>query len=223
MLNRLLTSCLVVGLGMWASSASAAIPDASGVFHGCYNLLTGSTRLIDGTSCSLLERHVTWQQTGPIGPQGVPGPQGPQGSQGPQGPSGDAKISVGHAGFSFVPPEGTLSHMTLWIEESAFTPTGPGTCVVNVHAYINNGPGRYDMVLVYDNHEGLSTHSSRNQTSFAGEFGRLTASVSSGVSFDVGPPLQSTVRFGIYIQAWDEPFEPDAFGEGSMNWVCKYD
>jgi len=53
-----------------ASTASAAIPDSNGVFHGCYNQLTGAARIIDGTTCNLLEKAVTWQQTGVAGPAG---------------------------------------------------------------------------------------------------------------------------------------------------------
>lgn len=68
MFNRHLL--LVAGLSLVAGTAEAAIPDASGVYHGCYNLLSGSLKLIDGTSCGLLERHVTWQQRGPQGPAG---------------------------------------------------------------------------------------------------------------------------------------------------------
>lgn len=220
MFNKQIWGWLVVGLSLWTSSASAAIPDANGVFHGCYNVLSGSMRLIDGTSCNLLERHVTWQQQGPTGPQGVPGPQGPQG---PQGPAGDSKVSVGYAGFFIEAPNGAPAHTTVWIEESTFTPTGPGTCVVNVHAFIDSAPGRYDMFLVYSNHEGSEVLSSINQTGFSGQYGRLSARVSSGVPFDVGPPGQSTVRFGVYIQSWDTPFAPNAVGEGAINWVCKYD
>jgi hypothetical protein len=59
-----------------ASTAAASIPDSNGVFHGCYNLFTGSARIIDGTNCSVLEKAVTWQQ------KGIAGPMGPQGASG---------------------------------------------------------------------------------------------------------------------------------------------
>lgn len=64
---------LVACLSLVTGTAAASIPDESGVYHGCYNLLSGSVKLIDGTNCGLLERHVTWQQKGIQGPQGIAG------------------------------------------------------------------------------------------------------------------------------------------------------
>src|SRR5258705_8531046 len=73
--------------------ASASIPDASGVIHGCFNAANGNQRIIDTavSSCKTNEIPIQWNQTGPrggVGPPGLPGPQGSQGSQGPQGPQG---------------------------------------------------------------------------------------------------------------------------------------
>lgn len=62
---------VVFGLSLLASTASASIPDANGIIHGCYNQLTGSTRIIDGNNCLLLEKSVNWSQTGPRGPAGT--------------------------------------------------------------------------------------------------------------------------------------------------------
>jgi hypothetical protein len=77
------------------ASVQAAIPDASGVIHGCYKTNGGNLRVIDtgqGQSCSNSETTLNWNQTGPAGPQG---PQGPQGAAGPQGPKGDPGPTYG--------------------------------------------------------------------------------------------------------------------------------
>src|SRR5262245_37763459 len=71
--SLLLASSLIVTFG--TRVAAAGIPDASGVFHACYDLKTGATRIIDDstTSCSPKEKATTWSMIGPIGPAG---PQG---------------------------------------------------------------------------------------------------------------------------------------------------
>ena len=116
---------LVAGLVLGIAAASGApeatvaqakirIPNANGVFAGCYRTRGGTLRLVT-RKCRRNERRVTWNQVGrrgiagaagargPAGPtgstgpagaqgtqgvQGVPGPAGPAGSQGPQGPQG---------------------------------------------------------------------------------------------------------------------------------------
>jgi hypothetical protein len=77
----------------------AAIPSSSdGVITGCYNKTSGLLRAVDaqaGATCSSSERKLTWNQTGPAGPQGNTGATGPAGLQGdtgatgPAGPQGD--------------------------------------------------------------------------------------------------------------------------------------
>lgn len=75
-------------------AAVAVIPAATGVITGCYATKDGALRLIDGEigqPCGNKEQKITWNQTGPAGPQGAQGPQGaagPQGETGPQGPVG---------------------------------------------------------------------------------------------------------------------------------------
>jgi hypothetical protein len=56
--------------------AHALIPDANGVFHGCFSTTTGVVRVIDNPtlSCKADERAISWNQTGP---QGSAGPAGP--------------------------------------------------------------------------------------------------------------------------------------------------
>jgi hypothetical protein len=79
-------TCAAAVFGV-VSAVQAAIPDASGVIHGCYQKNVGNLRVIgDGGSCRPSEIAISWSQTGPQGPQG---PQGPIGPQGPQGPKGD--------------------------------------------------------------------------------------------------------------------------------------
>jgi len=65
----------------------AAIPDSSGVIHGCYSTKTGALRVIDSSAkCANAEIALNWNQQGP---KGDPGATGPQGAVGPAGPKGD--------------------------------------------------------------------------------------------------------------------------------------
>jgi len=73
--------------------ALAAIPGAGGVFTGCYTPRIGVLRVIDtqaGEKCLRPEQQITWNQTGPQGPQGIAGPQGLQGPKGDKGDPGPA-------------------------------------------------------------------------------------------------------------------------------------
>jgi hypothetical protein len=71
--------------------AQAAIPDGSGVIHGCYKNSTGDLRVVDDPdTCKSNETALQWGQTGPQGPQGEQGEEGEQGPQGEQGPPGPA-------------------------------------------------------------------------------------------------------------------------------------
>lgn len=69
--------------------AAAAIPDQTGLIHGCY-AKGGDFRLIDAPreQCKVGEKAVQWNQTGPQGPVGQAGPEGPVGPQGPAGATG---------------------------------------------------------------------------------------------------------------------------------------
>ena len=52
--------------------ALAAIPDSSGVIHGCYQKNVGNLRVIDpdaGDNCRPPEIAISWNQTGPVGRQ----------------------------------------------------------------------------------------------------------------------------------------------------------
>jgi len=116
-----LTMFALVGLLIAVSSlASASIPAPNGVITGCYERKNGNKgselRVIDvevGQKCSSKDQQITWNQTGPAGPQGIPGPAGAQGVPGPMGPQGipgtpGAPGSIGPQGERGVPgPVGT--------------------------------------------------------------------------------------------------------------------
>ena len=120
-----------------AAIASASVPDAQGVIHGCYDRQSGQVRIVDtetGTpkGCVKSERTVDWNHTGPrgaVGPQGPQGPQGPvgpQGAQGVQGPQGEPGIQglKGDKGDQGVPgPSGLARVHTV----SANVPFSSGT------------------------------------------------------------------------------------------------
>jgi Collagen triple helix repeat (20 copies) len=92
-------TCAAAVFGV-VSAVQAAIPDANGVIHGCYQKNVGNLRVVDptaagnGGSCRPSEIPISWSQTGPTGatgpagPPGAQGPPGPQGATGPQGPTG---------------------------------------------------------------------------------------------------------------------------------------
>ncbi len=92
---------LVSGLMLLTSAASGApekearagIPNARGIYTGCYRPETGDVRLIPGwKGCLAGERRVVWSRRGPrgpFGPEGPPGEPGAAGLQGAQGPTGD--------------------------------------------------------------------------------------------------------------------------------------
>jgi hypothetical protein len=87
---------LVVSLVI-AGFAYAAIPDSSGVIHGCYSTKNGALRVIDSSAkCASTELALNWNQTGPkgatgpAGPAGAAGAKGDPGATGAQGPKGDS-------------------------------------------------------------------------------------------------------------------------------------
>jgi hypothetical protein len=68
---------LVAAGGLAGQTALAAIPDSSGVIHGCYSpSRNGSLRVIDteaNQKCKATEVGLTWNQAGPQGDPGVLG------------------------------------------------------------------------------------------------------------------------------------------------------
>ena len=98
----------VAALGAGAALAVAQIPGPNGTITACYvtntlqdpneGLPLGTLRVIDpsnttntdpnASSCANGEAMITWNQQGPVGPQGPAGLQGPTGPAGTQGPTG---------------------------------------------------------------------------------------------------------------------------------------
>lgn len=83
-----------------------SIPSANGTITAAYNFPVGThgspMQVLDtdaGDTPGGGQHTVTWDVTGPEGPQGATGPQGPQGVQGPEGPTG-ATGPQGPAGTS---------------------------------------------------------------------------------------------------------------------------
>jgi hypothetical protein len=80
-----------------AGLASASVPDAVGVIHGCYDG-KGELRVVDTEAdrvCKRKETALAWNERGPSGDQGDTGPKG---DVGPQGPPGDPGYRVDGAG-----------------------------------------------------------------------------------------------------------------------------
>jgi hypothetical protein len=103
--SRLVTAVIgtamitAAGLGI---TGLASADSGTATYNGCENVATGIIRLLHSnltapynTTCNtttkntwLVEKPITWNQTGPTGPAGSAGPAGPPGAQGPAGPPG---------------------------------------------------------------------------------------------------------------------------------------
>src|SRR5918992_4806707 len=79
--------------------AFAAIPDSSGVIHGCYGKSNGQLRVVNAAGdCKNNETAINWNQRGPQGPVG------PRGHTGPQGPPGGGSSNLRFLGQVFLLP-----------------------------------------------------------------------------------------------------------------------
>lgn len=88
--RALMAAATVGSIGLAGGVAYAAIPDADGVIHACYNTTNGALRVVEpDIACKQGEQPLTWNHTGPQGPKGDPGPQGDQGPKGDSGVQGD--------------------------------------------------------------------------------------------------------------------------------------
>jgi hypothetical protein len=84
--NVVVTIALILAM---TGFAAAAIPDASGAIHGCYQKRTGILRVIGaGKRCSKDEKPISWNQQGPRGRDGSNGTNGTNGSNGTPGTPG---------------------------------------------------------------------------------------------------------------------------------------
>ena len=107
----------LVAVGFGSGFASASIPDAGGVIHGCY-VRGGALRVIDfpREQCKGGEQRVQWSQTGPTGPTGPTGATGATGATGSTGAVGP----VGPAG-----PQGAIGPTGAAGAAGAVGPQGP--------------------------------------------------------------------------------------------------
>lgn len=207
-----------------AGTAYAAIPDANGVVHGCYNVLTGSARIIDGNSCGLLEKAVTWQQTGPRGPAGAPGPQGPQG---PQGPAGTSNIVVGHAFFDLNSPVAPKQTSLGYASNGSVTAPSDGNCSVTISGTMLEAPGQlFFQPAIRDNNIDQGTlhsqigvlavvddpSSGSDIKQIAGGTVMDTFGVSAGHNYNFGAQLEAVYPIAIA--------KPVTF---SISWVCEFE
>ena len=125
---------LAVLLVALAGGAYAAIPDSSGVIHGCYDTKSGKLRVLDSEdgdpkACGKKETQLSWNQQGPQGEPGPQGPQGPAGQVGPQGPAGPAGSGVTIAELDTrIPyqPDDPRTFMDLGVFELRSPATEPG-------------------------------------------------------------------------------------------------
>jgi hypothetical protein len=110
--------------------AAAAVPDAGGVIHGCYQKKTGVLRVIGaGKRCAKGEKPISWNQqgrrgrdgsdgtNGTNGANGTPGTPGINGTNGTNGTNGATNVTVFKASVS-VPGTG--------VSTSAGIACGPG-------------------------------------------------------------------------------------------------
>jgi len=81
--SRLVALLAVAAGAVLAASAvaTATIPDATGVIHGCYKKGSGTLRVIDDatSACAANESSLSWNAQGQPGLQGPPGPAGASG------------------------------------------------------------------------------------------------------------------------------------------------
>jgi hypothetical protein len=90
-MKGLMIACAVGGLALGVAPVASAQGGTAGLVHACVDTRTGSVRVVSDTSACLAKREtaLTWNQTGPAGPQGPVGATGPAGPQGDSGPQGE--------------------------------------------------------------------------------------------------------------------------------------
>ncbi len=129
----------LVGLAA-AGIAYAAIPDGTGVIHGCYANKGGSLRVIDtglGQSCdSKNETSLTWSQTGPSGARGPTGAKGTTGATGAKGPSGATGPSDAFTNYGTPTQISSLDTQTV---TSVTLPAGNYTLSASIRAVNDDG------------------------------------------------------------------------------------
>ncbi len=117
-------STVAVFLALGGAVAVAAVPDGNGVISACYQVqkdgvtpvaADGNVRIIDpsaGQTCNPVggagaeEHALSWNASGPPGPEGAAGPSGSPGAAGPQGATGPAGAAVSIDGQTFTLGDG---------------------------------------------------------------------------------------------------------------------
>jgi hypothetical protein len=127
----LIVSMMALVLAM-GGLAVAAIPDSSGVIHGCYKKKKGTLRLVSGSKCKKSEKSITWNQKGVAGTNGAAGAKGDKGNQ------GDAGTAVAYA---FVNSDGTIDpDHSRGVTDANFSKGGTGHyCIKNLSFTLRSG------------------------------------------------------------------------------------
>jgi hypothetical protein len=128
-----------IGVGLVLVLAVAATwvwaQDGETVYHACVNNNSGTIFMVSGPDdCGNNETYITWNQRGPLGPQGEPGPQGltgpagADGAAGEEGPQGD----TGPEGLQGPPgppgpqgPPGEIGEVTVPVQVEVVGIEGP--------------------------------------------------------------------------------------------------
>jgi Type VI secretion system effector, Hcp len=137
-------STVAAFLALGGAVAFAAVPGNEGVINACYEVQQNGTtplagapnvRIIDpsaGQTCNPAggagptEHALSWNVSGPPGPEGAAGSPGAQGATGPQGASGPAGSTVSIGGQTFTLGDGkTLSAPASLIPPLQAAPGGP--------------------------------------------------------------------------------------------------
>ena len=225
-----------LGLGVFASTASAAIPDEDGVIHGCYNQLSGATRIIEGSRCGLFEKAISWSQTGPAGADGAS-------VTGESLPEGDANCPAGGVALTL---SGTTSYVcnglsatdtmeinfatmiigalpantdTSFYANQAFRPTRFGTCVYNYQARFENPvPGVVLTPELKLNQNGtISMYHA--QTFFPENTGAEKVATATTTGWHVDP--DKTYAPGISVHTGDDAIPQGSAMHLTITWICK--
>ena len=202
-----------------AGTAYAAIPNANGVINGCYNVLTGSARIVDGTSCGFLERSISWSQTGPQGPAGEQGPEGPQ------GPAGLSNVLVG-SGSLTLDLETSPTEVYGYIENQTIVAPSDGKCSITVSATMLEASGEAIFGIATFNSAG--TTNTYAQTAYLRRWDDPGSG--SNVKYKSGATLMDiatlhageSYSFGIRLAPQTQVSEQKPVFV-SLSWVCTFD
>lgn len=205
-----------------AGTAYAAIPDANGTIRGCYNILTGSARIVDGNSCNLLERSISWAQVGPRGPAGVPGPVGPQ------GPAGINNTIIGRGIVNLKTPVAPRAHVEGYAVpgehpfNQTVTPAVDSVCALTVFGTTYDAPGQLSFYPSSIREDGEIVGYGLGALMATGVISlddtRTLSSASATELIDVR--AGHTYKFGVHLQLDDSNYTQDASVNFTLSWTC---